>query len=98
MDLPLLRTVMLSSVVVMLVSSTETTAALSQGHTQTPIVVTSNDIRDEVGVNFGLFLKLSAADSNVVFLLITACQPWHKFFCIVLHVEVIRQNSLAHSI
>jgi hypothetical protein len=66
-DLPLLRTVMLSSVTVKLESSIEMTAALSQSHTQTPKFVTINEIGDEVWVIFGLFHEL-CADSNAVFL------------------------------
>jgi len=93
----LLRTDTLSSVAMKLESSTETTAALSQGRTQTSKFVTINDVGDEIGVIFGLFLALSA-DNSAVFLLITAQQPWHKFCCIVPHVEVIQQNSLAHSV
>jgi len=46
---------------------------------------------------FSLFLELSA-DSNVVFLLIVAQQPWHKFCCSAPHIELIRQNLLACSI
>jgi hypothetical protein len=61
----------LSSVAVKLESSTETVANLSQDRTQTPKFVTSNDIGNEIGVIFSLFLEHSA-DSNEVFLLITA--------------------------
>ena len=38
-----------------------------------------------------------STDSNAYFLLITAHQPWHIFCCIGLLVELVWQNSLAHS-
>ena len=62
-----------------------------------PIFITSNDGGDKFGVCFGPFLELSA-DSNEVFLLIIAQQPWHNFCCNARHAELIQQNSLAHSI
>jgi len=88
---------MLSLVTVKLESSTETTAASFQIVPRHPIFITSSDGEDEVGVVFSLFLELSA-NSNVVFLLIIAQQPWHKFCCNAPHVELIRQNLLARSI
>jgi hypothetical protein len=87
----------LSLVAVKLEFSTETTAASFQVVTRHPTFITSNDGGDEVGVVFSLFLELSA-NSNVVFLLIIAQQPWLKFCCSVPHIELIQQNLLAHSI
>jgi hypothetical protein len=43
--------------------------AASKAVSINPIFITSNDGGDEVGVVFGLFLKLRA-DSNMVFLLV----------------------------
>jgi hypothetical protein len=53
--------------------------------------------RDEVGAIFNLFLKLRA-DSNMMFLLVNVQQPGHKFDCNALHIEILLQNLLIHSI
>ena len=74
---------MLSSVVVKLESSSEISTALSWDRTPN-----TQDVGDVAGVIFSLFLELRA-DSNVVFILITADQPWHKFCYTVTHDELI---------
>ena len=58
--------------------------------------ITSSDVGGEVWVVFRLFLDLDS-DSDAVFLLIFAHQPWHKFCCNGLHVELIWQIALAIS-
>jgi len=95
-ELKLLRTCC-AFFAVKLESSTETTAALFQVVPRHPIFITSNDVGDEVGVVFSLFLELSA-DRNVVFLSINVQQPCHIFCCNAPHVELIQQNLLACSI
>jgi hypothetical protein len=71
-------------------------AASSQGRIRKPRFITSNNGRDEVGVVFGLLLKLTA-DGNAVSLLVITKQPGNKFRCNAPHIELLRQNSLTRS-
>jgi hypothetical protein len=59
-------------------------------------LVTSNDDGDEVGVVFGLFLKL-LTDSNMGLLFVIAQQLGHRYHYNALHVDFRPQTSLTCS-
>ena len=89
---------MLSLVAVKFKPSTETTAVLSQGHNQIP-KDSSPVMMLEMKVELSLACSLRSVQTALRFsFLITVHQSWHKFFCIVPHVELIQQNLLARSI
>jgi hypothetical protein len=58
-----------------------------------PCFITDYDIRDAVGVVYGLLFEFPA-DRNVMGLLVITQQSWHKFHRNASHVQIVCQNAL----